>query len=54
MRGVLKPLVAVEEQLCGDRFFCVSSADSIQDEMYRLPAACFVSNDTIVKQIPND
>ena len=53
LRGVLKALVAVEMQLCGDlRLFsayCLS--DGVQHQVHRLLCCSFVGHNTVVIQI---
>ena len=54
MRCVLKALVTVELQLCGDLFLSLSRLDCFQNKLYILSCTCFVGNNTVIKQIPND
>ena len=54
LRGVLTSLVAVELQLRSDfLFFLHSKTDDVQYKINRLCCTCFVSNNAVVKQIPD-
>ena len=52
--SILKALVTVELQLCGDLFFSLCSADGIQYQLGTLFRSGFVGNDTVVIEITDD
>ena len=54
MRGVLKALVTVELQLCGDLFLSLGCSDRGENEVNVLFSTCLVCNDTIVIEVTND
>ena len=53
MRGILKPLVAVELQLCGDLllFFADCQPDGVQDQIHCLLCPSLVSHNAVVVEV---